>query len=60
MTKIYPVTNEINCCVDCHWVLDWSDTGKKEYKCNKVKRIRIIKDEGEIPKWCPLPDKDVK
>ncbi len=34
-------------------------SGRAGERCDKGKRLRIIKDLwGEIPDWCPLPDKE--
>ena len=46
-------------CGECPNVSDWYDTGRDGYRCDKVKRMRIIKDLwGEIPGWCPLETVD--
>ncbi len=56
MTKLLTITTEINNCGECCNVMDWHETGKKDWRCNKHRGI--IKDIwGEIPKWCPLEDK---
>ena len=59
MTKIETITTEIEHCAECPNVLSWYDTGKKEPRCGKRKRI-VCDLWGEIPTWCPLPDKEGK
>ncbi|KKM69341.1 hypothetical protein LCGC14_1451870 [marine sediment metagenome] len=59
MTKIHTTINVhlVNHCWECPSRLDWFDTGKGD-RCDRGKRVRIIKDIwGDIPGWCPLPDK---
>lgn len=56
--KVETLTFEYEHCGECPNVFDWCDTGKKGYRCNRGKRIRIIPDLwGKIPDWCPLPNK---
>ena len=56
MTKIETITTEIEHCAECPNVLSWYDTGKKEPRCGKRKRI-VCDLWGEIPSWCPLEEK---
>ena len=56
MTKVE--TKEYEHCSKCpNW--DWIDGIFSFYSCRKIEEGEsIIKDIwGEIPKWCPLPDK---
>ena len=56
MTKLLTVTTEINNCGECCNVMDWHETGKKDWRCYKHRGI--IKDIwGKPPKWCPLEEK---
>ena len=58
MTKQETLTFYYENCGECPNVLDYFDTGKVGYRCDRGKRIRIIHDlGGKIPDWCPLPDK---
>lgn len=59
MTKLYTHTEEIEDCSQCPDVLDWFDTGKRDWRCGQREKGRILRDIwGEIPTWCPLPDTD--
>ena len=59
MKKKETWTEEYEHCGECPYTSDWFDTGKEGYRCDKVKRVRIIKDLwGEIPEFCPLEDSD--
>ena len=63
MTKVdtFVTINIYEHCGECFHVLDWLDTGKQGHRCDRGKRRRIVRDLwGEIPTWCPLPDKGVK
>ena len=59
MTKLFTHTEEIEHCGACADILDWLDTGLADKVwCGKTKRRRLIKNMwGEIPSWCPLPEK---
>ena len=64
MTKIYTAVKAVSCCGNCPNMLDkaweqhpqWTFANKKD-RCFGNQH-RIIKDiRGDIPSWCPLPDK---
>ncbi|KKM89165.1 hypothetical protein LCGC14_1251460 [marine sediment metagenome] len=56
MTKIYTATHEYKHCAVCS---EARFTMAGKFKCRL--RRRIIKDiEGDIPDFCPLPDKEEK
>ena len=57
MSKVETVTMEYEHCGECPNG-DWIGNS---YLCCKIEEGEpIIKDLwGEIPKWCPLPDKEV-
>ena len=61
MTKLDTYTEEYEHCGECAYAGDYFDTGKKGFRCENVKRKRVIPDLwGDIPDWCPLPDKEEK
>ncbi len=58
MTKLLTVTTEVENCSGCLYILDWFDTGLRDWRCDQGKRRRIVKDIwGKIPDFCPLEEK---
>ena len=56
--KIETIPFEVESCGECSGAL-YSPTEKNQYrqKCSRTKRV-IPDLWGEIPSWCPLPDKN--
>ena len=62
MTRKETITFDYEHCGECSDI-EMIFPAKKllEYGCCKAKGKRIIPDIwGDIPDWCPLPDKEVK
>ena len=55
MVKLYTHTEEIEHCGECAEALHWPEG---RYHCHKGDRQMVLEDIwGEIPSWCPLPEK---
>ncbi|KKN15179.1 hypothetical protein LCGC14_0988680 [marine sediment metagenome] len=53
MTKLYIVTHEYEHCGEC---ANCGFTRQRNYRCD-LKRKLTPDIWGDIPSWCPLPDK---
>jgi hypothetical protein len=56
MTKLETITFEYEHCGECSNA-DWSGLEPRKHYCLLKKRKKIPELWGQIPKWCPLPDK---
>ena len=58
--KVETITYEYEHCGVCSNAYG-DPTPKKSYRCKCLKTGRVIPDIwGDIPDWCPLPDKEDK
>ena len=61
---IKQLIQNINKCLDCPFVeWDYDPKGNVYHSCqhsnfDKSEEIQIIDDIGNIPDWCPLPEKN--
>ena len=54
MVKLFTHTQEIEYCAECANIEDTASY----YRCIAGLKFRKVKDIwGEIPSWCPLPEK---